>query len=300
MQMSSRPKQSGVQQKTAAVDDLFIPSKEVPSQSNILGSPFVPPQNQLQPLIIKEEDQIPPPPKQEEEEQSIFPISKGMAIAICAIVIIVAIVGLIIYLIMHNRSQPKQKPKDGKQPSKEDEEEEEEPEEKEEEKKKKQQEAARLELQKTHVELEQYRKNDTILKSQLNQYSQLVRKLEHENEELRKATDTQRMIEAYRQQKGMPTENDFEDVPDKPKEGPKTNEEKTTKERRQELMTMVNQPRKTVADLQQEEADLKEANEQRIEQQDRAEIDDQTSAKIFVVDDEIDDERLIASVSSGK
>lgn len=298
--MTTRSKQSSIP-KPSPVDDLFAPSKSVPPQPNILGSPFVPPQSQqqLQPQTAPQ-----PPregePQQPSEEQPPFGISKTMAIAICALVIIAAIIGLIIYLILHNRQQkpdPKQAGKPDPKAITLDGEEEESPEDKQ----KRQQEAARLELQRTHVELEQYRKNDTILKSQLNQYAQLVRKLESENEDLRKASDTNNLINTFRQQQGMPTENGYIDVPDKPKEGPKTDAEKTTKEKRQELMNMVNQPRKTVADMQQEEADLKEASEQVNEELDRKAIDAETNAKIFVIDeDDVDDATLIASVNSGK
>ena len=306
--MTTRSKQSGIP-SPSPVDDLFAPSKGNPTQPNILGSPFVPPHppqpqsqsQQLQPV----QPQIQPQPQQREGEQSEeqspgpFGISKTMAIAICALVIIAAIIGLIIYLILHNRQtkEPKPDPKaDPKAITLEDEEEE-----SPEDKQKRQQEAARLELQRTHVELEQYRKNDTILKSQLNQYAQHIRRLESENDELRKASNPKQLLDNFRQQQGMPTDNEYIDVPDKPKEGPKTDAEKTTKEKRQELMQMVNQPRKTVADMQQEEADLKEASEQAVEEIERKAIDEETNAKIFVIDeDNVDDATLIASVNSGK
>lgn len=302
--MTTRSKQSSMPK--SPVDDLFAPSNNVPPQSNILGSPFVPPQpqQQIQPIPPQQIQPIPQPdaqPQQSQpsEESGPFGISKAMAFAICALIIIAAIIGLIIYLILHSRQEkvdPRQSKQDPRAIPLDDEEEEDL-----EERHKRQQEAARLELQRTHVELEHYRKNDTILKSQLNQYAQRIRRLESENSDLRKASDTKNLIDNFRHQQGMPTENGYIDVPDKPKEGPKSDAEKTTKEKRQELMNMVNQPRKTVADIQQEEADLKEASEQANEELERKAIDEETNAKIFVIDeDNVDDATLIASVNSGK
>lgn len=310
--MTARVKQTAAP-KPSPVDDLFAPAKGVPPQANILGSPFVPPTSQqlqpIQPVPQSREAEQTAVIQQQPQEDDGPVISKTMAVAICILIIVAAIIGLIIYFIL-NRAPPKPAPKPApkkqlKNQSSEDDDEEGEEEDADEEsiedRRKRQQETARLELQKTHVELERYRKNDAMLKSQLNHYAQRIRKLEAEKEDLRKAADTKNLLDNFRQQQGMPSENGFIDVPDKPKEGPKSDEEKTTKERRQELMNMVNKPRKTVADIQQEEADLKEASEQANEELDRKAIDDETNAKIFVVNDEdVDDDRLIASVNTGK
>ena len=281
--------------KQPVVDDLFAPSKDVPP-SSVLGSPFVPPgavpSNQLQ--QISNTETLAPPPDDSSEDSGRPSISKGAAIAICIGVIVLAIVGLLIFLFTRNSSEdedpkeasacqlpaPKVDPKVAAEEAK--------------------RKAQTDMMAKIHSELEAYRKNDAIMKLKLNEYASRLQQMESENAQLRKASDPDHLLETFRQQQGMPTETGFIDVPDKPREGPKTEEEKTVKEKRQELMSMVNKPRKTVADIQQEEADLKEATTKQREIDSREIIDSETKVNILPVHNENEDidASLLTSIKS--
>lgn len=289
---SKQQAQAQSKRKQTVVDDLFTPTKEVPP-SSVLGSPFVPPSSQVQSSSANTET-LAAPTEDSTEESSKPSISKGMAIAICVGVIILAIVGLIIFLFTRPSEEESPKEcKDGKQcalPLKQD------PRVAEEAKIKAQNEM----MAKIHTELEAYRKNDAIMKLKLNEYANKLQQMESENAQLRRASDPDTLLETFRQQQGMPTETGFIDVPDKPREGPKSEEEKTVKEKRQELMSMVNKPRKTVADMQQEEADLKEATTKQREIDSREIIDEETKVNILPVHNENEniDESLLTSIKS--
>lgn len=294
---SKQQAQGQPKRKQPVVDDLFAPSKEVPP-SSVLGSPFVPPGSQVQSTqlqSVSNTETISTPSEENSEEPSKPTISKGMAIAICIGVIILAIIGLIIFLFTRPSEEEPKDDKDGKAcalpPGKPD---------------PKQIEDARAKAQndmmaKIHSELETYRKNDAIMKLKLNEYATKLQQMESENAQLRRASDPDTLLETFRQQQGMPTETGFIDVPDKPRDGPKSEEEKTVKEKRQELMNMVNKPRKTVADMQQEEADLKEATTKQREIDSREIIDGETKVNILPVHNENEDidASLLTSIKSG-
>lgn len=244
-----------------------------------LSSPFAPPSKQeyIEIPVELEEEELPKVSKETPKSSKGF--SKGAAIGICLLVILAAIIGLLIFFFIRNRKNEEDETAAADQKAKQ---------------------KAANDLALAHNELEAYRKNDTMLKLQLKNYEDQLRALKAENVKLTESTDPNKILHDFRNQEGMPTETDFE-VPEPPKPtDQKTEAEKNSKEKRKELMALVNKPRKTVADFQQEEADLKESMQKKKEEDSRAIIDSETNSKIIAVheDEEVDDEVLIDSFKS--
>lgn len=269
----NRPAASQFGQKKQTTSP-FVP----PSQS-----PFIPPQQvkqdpseQLEDAEIALPKEVTEDPK---ESKSSGGFSKTAAIAICLLLIVVGVIGLVIFLFIHNRKS--------------DEEDEDEKKKKEEEEKKQKQKIVD-DFNKLNIELQELRKANA-------QLSYNLKEVTAENARLEQAANPENVIQNFKINNNLPTENDYTDIPDKPKDpSEKTEAEKTKKEKREEVMAMVNRPRQTVADMQQKEADLKEAMRKKSEEDSRDMLDGETNAKIFTVhEDEVDDEVLIGSMNSG-
>lgn len=254
------------------------PNKSPESQHRrtptVQNSPFIPPQPpQSIPQLEILKDPQPSESDTESSAKSTSPgLSKFAAIIICMLIIVASIVGLIIFFVVRNRKESEDAESQHQS-----------------------------ELSQARSEIEAFRKNDTMLKLKLNDYETRLRALEAENVKLKADSDPNSIIKTFREQQGFPTEDDF-DMPADPKPvEQKTDAEKTSKEKREELKRMINKPRETVADRQQKESDIKEAIAKKRDEESRVLIDGETNATIFTADDGDDEveQSLMDSLQSG-
>lgn len=284
--------------------------KRPPSVGQVMTSPFAISGNEHDDILGPAVEVIAPPQPVEElvplqtggqavsqpqqkESKSQFP-SRAVAIGLCILVIIAAVVGLIVFLFVYNRKPTKEDEdadEDNAKPAA-----------------PKPKAPTEDDLAKLHNELETYRKNDTLFKMRINDYETKLRAMSAENEKLRKAADPEEVARSFRASKGIPTENDFVDGPDKPREPeqrpanpdqPPTDEVKY----KQWLKNKVNQPRETVESIFQQEKNIKESSQQQVEEDTRKMLDEENKSKIIIVndtnDEDADDDIASAIASSG-
>lgn len=272
-----------------APDPLFTPQKQHPSQPSAQSStPFVPPNVSIplqqqaqhaQKQNVKQNQQndedTDEPTDDEQSNQKSSPSFLSI-IGFCIIACIIALIGLIVFYLYKRKCKSNDSSDDDETES-----------------------PPQHSQPNPNTIIETYRKNDAILKHQLSEYEQRLRAYEHKIAELSKKADPSYMIQQHRLQHNLPTEDDYEDAPIKPKEV-KTEEEKNPKEKRDELVRMMNQPRRTIQDDIDEQNELKEATRQQQDEKTTEILSATTNAdKIFTSSNDVDENDLIAAITNG-
>lgn len=258
----------------SAPDALFTAHKPQPQPQS---TPFVPPANSAPlstPVKSDEHDESDTSeqptnqsPKKKSAASSVFSV-----IGLCIVATIIALIGLIVYYFYKRKFNNEDTSSDQSEPD---------------------------DSPNINTILETYRKNDAILKHQLSEYEHRLRAYEHKIDELSKRADPNFMLQQHRIQHNLPTEADYDDAPIKPKEN-KSEEEKNPKEKRDELVRMMNQPRRTIQDDIDEQNELKEATRQQQEDKTTEILTETTNSdKIFTSNNDVDENDLIAAITNG-
>ena len=152
-------------------------------------------------------------------------------------------------------------------------------------------------LSNTRKELEMLRRNETILKTKVNTYEEQMRRLkasEAANQQ-RNQIPEQMYEHQFHEQRSLPTENDYDDVPEyepnvKRKPDPRVEDRKLIKE-------MVNRKRETVADMQAATQARREQIRKEQEERIQAELEEKTQSNAYR--DEKTKEAIFGAVANG-